>query len=466
MPLLLADAELAALLEALPGVLIDPPALSELCRLFSAAVSTPQVRWAGRLEQWALPRGGWCKGWRRFSRKSICTRDPACYIAGGAQNTVCSGSTPGVTVCSSCVHVPLLPSLQGCSIWLPVLLQPHSLAWLLHIISNALHPLLLQRSLELAAVLLAVGEDAAAGADADAAHPAQDGSPSIQQEQQQSGQRPPQAAQCTASAANQLLQQGLMPALHAVLAPAAAPGAKLQAYSTTSAAQTHPAAAAAEGGSWSDEDNDGGGGAADEEKGTVQSRVYEQPDVLMALLSALEQLGQQPDTVAAAMQQLPELPELLLQLLLACHAREQQEVLETLLPVLVLFRVGVLAVLQPAACEEQQQQQQQEQKRCIQCLQLWACIAGVLLDSAPDSLDARDAAWYLLAAVSPSFERVFAGISAVYAASSCLQQQVQLLRRCVSEGGAPDTSRGYAQQCDRALCTALPQLLPAEEEAE
>jgi len=414
--------------------------------------------------------------------------------------------------CYTAVH---LCCLQGCSTWLPVL--PESITWLLHIVSNTLHPLLLERAMQLIAALLAAGnaaaeEHAAAAAAAQAGSPTapgtaaaatpraaeattaaggRDAHPSAQesclpeeppaQAEQQEQQQQQQSEQdhhrdSAADAVVLLLQQGLPAALEAILSPAAAPGAQLQQQLlqqlTSSPVQANCEALLAEaptagGGGWSDEE-DVAAPAAVGANATVDQRsrqVYSQPQVLIAALSCLEQCGQQRWVMEEMQQHLQELPQLLLQLLLRCHHQAQQDVLEVLLPVLVTFRAGVLPLMRPSGAEVREQtgaeqlngstEVQQLRERSVQCLELWVCVAAVLNDCGPDSLDAMDAAWYLLAAAMLSAGDVLEQVLLLQKTTVWAQERLQHLCRCVSESTVPETSQGYSMQCLSSLTAAI-----------
>jgi hypothetical protein len=394
-----------------------------------------------------------------------------------------------------------LKNAQGCTVWLPALLCPAGCTWLLHIVTNTLHPLLLERSLLLLAAMLAVTAETAAGeagpgtaqaraaaevaTPSAAAHPAEESDHAAVQQQHGTAMDTLQL----------LLQHGFLPALEAVLLPAAAPGTQLQeqqqlllqqANQAQANSQTGASAAAAAagvckagGGGWSEDDSppataaaDGAGDDSAERQ--CANRVYQQPEVLLALLSCLEQLGQEGRTAAVVLQQMPGLPQQLLCLMLACRAKEQQSVLELLLPVLVLFRAGVVPCLTLGGvqsedsddCQEGLPKQQQLQQRAL-CLPYWVCIAGVLSDCGPESLDAIDAAWYLLAAVMSSAQPVLAQLLLLQTGSNSLsthsaepspawiQQQFQKLCRCVVESTVPATARNYARKCVLSLQAAL-----------
>lgn len=375
-------------------------------------------------------------------------------------------------------HCCIATVLQGCRAWLPLLLACGSLPWLLHIVSNTLHPLLLERSLQLLAALLAVAVEAAeaeadGGTDGDGAvaaaaaaalgvqkgayaaaeaaaaaadapsSPSQQGGPSGEVEQQQA------AADVTSQIVPQLILHGLVPALEAVLTPAAAPGAVLQeqvlAQAQNAPTASSPAAAAAGGG--------GGGGWSDEEEDAAVAAMpgcykgYEQPDVRSALVLCLAQLGQQQDPVLDdLLQQLPALPVLLLHLVLACRAQDQHDVLELLLPVLVLFRRCVLPLLRGTCV----QPQQEPSTKAVLCLHYWVCLADVLNDCGPDSsLDAVDAAWFLLAAVAPHAQAVVQELLAGGSSAQRAWAERQLERLCACLAGAsiPESAQAYTRQC-------------------
>lgn len=312
--------------------------------------------------------------------------------------------------------------------------------WLLHVVSNTLHPVLLERSLLLlAALLAAAGDDTAA----QEVQPALDeagaaaGSEADKQQQQQEQQEQELAG---AAVFQQLLQHGLVEALQTVLGPAAAPGAQLQEQllqqQASTAAQANARAAPAGqagGGGWSDDDS-----PSPRRQRQHENSVFQQPGVLLALVGCLEQIAQQDGAADTLLQQMPGLPQQLLQLLLSCHAHDNFEVLVQLLPVLVLYRGGVLPLLlvgeggRGAAC-------------CL--LQWWVCVAQTLCDcgQAEDSLDAVDAAWYLLATATRHANEAVGIANA---------QQVQQLCRCVCEGCVPASSQTYAVQCLRQLLEA------------
>jgi hypothetical protein len=315
--------------------------------------------------------------------------------------------------------------------------------WLLHVVSNTLHPLLLERSLLLLAALLATACNDAAVEEAETASheaAAEDGAGKQQQQQQQQQQEPPSNA-----VFQQLLQHWLVEALDTVLVPAAAPGAQLQEQlllpqaSTAAQANSGAAAAAAagqgSGGGWSDDDSP----SMHRQQQQHADSVCQQPGVLLALVGCLEQIGQQDAAADTLLQQMPALPQQLLQLMLSCHARDQFEVLVQLLPVLVLFRRGVLPLLMVGEGGGQG-----DTELCLQC---WVCIAQTLCDCGQqeESLDAVDAAWYLLAAATRHALDVTQGA----------QQMMQQLCRCVCEGYVPDSSRNYASATLRQLLVAV-----------
>jgi hypothetical protein len=398
---------------------------------------------------------------------------------------------------------------QGSAVWLPALLCPAGCTWLLHIIVNTLHPLLLERSLLLLAAMLAVTAETAAGeagtgttqacsaaevakTSTAAAHPAEESDAAAVQQQH-----------CTIDAMQLLLQHGLLPALEAVLLPAAMPGIQLQQQlllllqanqpqtnSPTGAAAAAPAAAGvsiADTGGWSGDDLAPGTAAAADGVGDdiagqhCANTVYQQPEVLLALLSCLEQLGQEGSTAAVVLQLMPGLPQQLLYLMLACQAKEQQGVLELLLPVSVLFRAGVVPCLTLSGvqheglegCQEGLQQQQQLRHSAV-CLHYWGCIAGVLHDCVPDSLDAIDAAWYLLAAGMSSAQAVLAHLlllptssdsSTHFPSHAWVERQLQQLCWCVVESTVPATAQDYATKCVVSLQAALQDVQQLQEVA-
>jgi hypothetical protein len=324
-------------------------------------------------------------------------------------------------------------------VWLPFLQAPALLSHVLMLVQNTLHSQLLERSLQLLAALL----------------PADD-----LQQQQARLQRPPeqQQQQRRRQPVYQLLMQaGLMTVVEAVLAPTAEVGpSALEALITSaangpgvwdgavygenpagdgaaepanSAAGEEAAAAAAADGGWSE---DGADMTADEtaaDADNVEQRtreLYRSDVILEAVLAVLLQLGCLLESAAAALQQLPDLPELLLHVLAASSLHHKQRVLEALLPVMVVFRHGVLPRIQPVPdhymllhmqqqeevadsdeppAEQQQQQpdlqqlEAEEEQQQVKGLCLLACIADALQDShdRPESLDAQDAGWYLLA---------------------------------------------------------------------
>jgi hypothetical protein len=212
--------------------------------------------------------------------------------------------------------------------------------------------------------------------------------------------------------------------------------------------------------------------------------VYQHTEVLLALVTCLQQLGEDKAAVKTVLTELPALPEQLLQLMLASRMRDQQDVLEQLLPVLVMFRQGVLPLLQApdrqnassvAAGQEQQHMQETEQQAdeqlaiqehvevsAVVCLCYWVCIAGVLCDCGPESLDAIDAAWYLLAAVSPGAEGLLqlllqssnsgGGVSHMW-----FLKQARQLNRCIDGSGSkqPESSVQFACRAERVLHSAL-----------
>lgn len=336
-----------------------------------------------------------------------------------------------------------------------MLLPADSLAWLLHIVSNTLHPLLLERSLQLLAALVAVDAEStspdAAVVAASAAGPAGSASPRSQQEGQQQQAAPTAGA---VGVVQQLLLNGLPAALEAVLAPAAAPGAQLQEKVLLQANSQAAATAAGEeagGSSWSDEDEgDEGPAGADTAVAQQQDspKVYQLAEVRSALLHCLSQLGQEDSSAEHFLHEFPALPQLLLQLVLACRVQDQHEVLELLLPVLVLYREGVLPLLRGTRAVGDD-----PDKSYVLCLHCWVCIAECLSECGPDSLDAVDAAWFLLASVALHAQAV----------QECLQgsggalwaeQQLQQLRTFLSNAVVPETSQQYARQCTAMLLTA------------
>jgi hypothetical protein len=349
--------------------------------------------------------------------------------------------------------------------WLPFLQAPEFLGHILMLVQNTLHSQLLERSLQLLAALLQADELEQQQQQQQQQHQLarqQLQADELQQQQQQHEQQQPHMASQQQHVQEQqqqpqqqpmyerLIEAGLVTAVEALLSPTVEAGpASLEALITSAAngtddwdgavyggnpagsAAAEPAnsaagaAAAAGNGGWSDDDIDMAveGRAAD--VGDVEQRtreLYRSQNVLEMLLALLLQLGSCSESAAAALQQMPELPQVLLHVLVVSSSHRQQQVLEALLPVLVVFRDGVLPLMQPvtqrhlqlhmqqqqqefggiAAPAEQQQRQQQEaeeQQQQITGLCLLACIAGTLQDgdTGPQVLDALDAGWYLLA---------------------------------------------------------------------
>lgn len=355
--------------------------------------------------------------------------------------------------------------MQGRSAWLPILQhQQQVLAHLMLLIQSTLNSQLLQRSLELVTALLHTSTtsagDGADGAAEDNASTA--GSNDVSQH---------------------LWTAGLADALSAVLVNAAAAPAKLASHVANDTAA----------GGWDDEP-DTAAAADGNNIELIEQKLYRKPEVLEALVGVLEQVAMQPNGVDTAVQHLPELPQLLLQLLAACNAAGQQEVLELLLPVLVMFRAVLLPLLQQqerpwpasrndAGIRQQQQQEQEEEEQGIQHkqrqqgLQYMVCIAGVLQDcSSPDSLDALDAGWYLCAAATRGLwqqQQQSASAAASRGAEAQHQQgtsaatsnsstptavSCRLLEQFgkrLSLARVPETAVGYAEQCVRNIMQAI-----------
>lgn len=470
--------------------------------------------------------------------------------------------------------------------WLPQLLQADCISWLAHLVGNTLHPLLLERALLLAAALLAAEGDSRTDDDAGDTLSAEEEDPAAAVAAELLIQHGfmsalsiilSPAASAAAAAARRaccVQQQDTMhqqqrqqhhQARHAAMGGAAA-------------ATTQGAAVGGSGWSSSDADDDdnddvsnaGDGSSCEDAESphswppsasaaaaaaagqrpcsgstaitagdaaaahqalpvAVQRRMrwlYLQPAVLLAVVAVLEQLGRDSAAAAAAQREMPQLPELLLQLLVSCNAAGQHDVLEQLLPVLVMFRGGVLEVLcrtgagagrseagaQPP--QHQQQQQQQEHQPAPDragvadgqatrtqgteddgVLLLWhlANIAAALQDFDADSLDAQDAAWYLLAAGLKAtvqqqqlLQRLFswapqdddggsmvrqdaganrsltAGegrLGSAQVAAICVQ--LERLCKCISLSRVPETSRGYAAVAVQMLKVALVKLADA-----
>jgi hypothetical protein len=338
---LAAQADVTALLLQLLPVVEDPPALSELCRLLTAALATPEVR------------GG--RGLQELS---------CCSTSGNARRTL-TALLSGVPVCA-CV--------QGAAVWLPQLQQHERLAGLVQVVANTLHAQLLERALQLVAALLA----AARAADGALATPA---AAAV------TGQAPQQPQ---AGLAHALLELGLLEAVSAVLG----------------------------------HDDDGSDRLPPAEAARME-QLRRQTPVLAAAVDVMLQLGEDPGVAAAALRWLPGvLPELLLRLLVACIARDQHTVAEQLLLVLVQFRSGVLPWL----------------GRDNLNLEFLAAIASVLRDADADSLDAQDAAWFLLAAATRA-----AAFSDELQAAGGRSEALDALVACVAASRVPESAQEYAR---------------------
>lgn len=187
----------------------------------------------------------------------------------------------------------------------------------------------------------------------------------------------------------QLWESGLADTILAVLVPAAA-------HATAASVEAQP-------GGWDDGAEAAGDSSSIQQ---VEQRLYKQPEVLEALVSVLQQLAVQPDGVYTAVQYIPQLPRLMLQLMASCSLRGDQEALELLLPVLVEYRTAILPLLQqqlqpPAHQDPTTDQRTEDGQQQGHGLQYLVCIAAALQDSSsPDSLDALDAGWYLCAAAT------------------------------------------------------------------
>jgi hypothetical protein len=428
--------------------------------------------------------------------------------------------------------------------WLSFLQAPEFLGHVLLLVQNTLHSQLLERSLQLLAALLQADEL------------------QEQQEQQQqllpavAGEQQSSSSSSRASAEQQLageqqkqpiyerlMQAGLITAVEAILAPTVEAGpTALEALIMSAAngrdswddagsgenpagngAAEQPAnsavgeAAAAEKGGWSDNDNDMPAEQIAADAGNVEQRtreLYRSQDVLEMLLALLLQLGSCQESAAATLQQLPNLPQVLLHVLAASSSQRQQRVLEALLPVLVVFRDGVVPLMQPvldshleqhmqqqqeigeisAPAEQQQQQQvggtaapaqlqqqqheqeeqQQLQQQQVKALCLLACIAGTLQDgeAGPQSLDALDAGWYLLALATHNLtvldihrqqqqeldlQLLYKWHALICTPASC--RLLELLCTRLNRSPAPDTAAAYVRATAHALATCVTAML-------
>jgi hypothetical protein len=194
----------------------------------------------------------------------------------------------------------------------------------------------------------------------------------------------------------------------------------------------------------------------------VQQRreLYASQPMLEALLALLQQLGSLAESRAAALQQLQQLPEmLLLHVLAASSSNHQQRVVEAVLPALIMFRDCVLPLMQPVLdhhiqhhlaqqeevagndlnnAEQQpdhQQQEKEERQQQVKGLCLLACIASCLQDGEPGRPrpDAHIAGWGLLALATRSLQVL----------EQHLQQQTQqLLQLQLQEQQQQDVQRG------------------------
>jgi hypothetical protein len=322
--------------------------------------------------------------------------------------------------------------MQVRPLWLPFLHSPEFLAAVLRQVQNTLQSELLVHSLKLLTALLQ--------ADRVQQQRLQEQAAEQQNAAEQQQQQP--IYQC-------LMQAGLMTAVQMLLAPTVELGpAALEAMiigasngtdnwddllygaAAPQNAAAAAAAAAADEAALEDEEMDMTADEIAAESGDITQQrreLYASQPVLEALLALLLQLGRSAEPRAAALQQLPDLPEMLLHVLAASGAHHQQRVLESLLPVLVVFRGCVVALMQPVpdshlnqhlaqqqetadnmmnnAGEQQldqqqlQQQQEEERQQQVKGLCLLACIASALQNGEPgrERPDAHIAGWGLLA---------------------------------------------------------------------